>query len=208
MPKHPEKRGIMTCTRRNIAYAAAFMAIWIAALALATALLHPAITGSLSTASASMRLALEALSLASVAVPTALFARLRPTAPAGAPRAGPSRPRGSGRPSASFGSAARSGRTGSRATFLSARRPRWPTSPSGSQRVSPTPPSRSCSSAATPSTPCANRSASWRSPTTTRTFSHAPSASARHSRQESWASRGVPGRWSSSSRSVSPLRSS
>lgn len=118
MPKHPEKRGIMTCTRRNIAYAAAFMAIWIAALALATALLHPAITGSLSTAPASMRLALEALSLASVAVPTALFARLRPTAPAGAPRAGPSRPRGSGRPSASFGSAARSGRTGSRATSL------------------------------------------------------------------------------------------
>ena len=72
MPKHPEKRGIMTCTRRNIAYAAAFMAIWIAALALATALLHPAITGSLSTAPASMRLALEALSLASVAVPTDL----------------------------------------------------------------------------------------------------------------------------------------
>lgn len=96
MPKHPEKRGIMTCIRRNIAYAAAFMAIWIAVLALATALLHPAITGSLSTAPASMRLALEALSLASVAVPTALFARLRPTAPAGAPRAGPSRPRGSG----------------------------------------------------------------------------------------------------------------
>ena len=78
----------MTCTRRNIAYAAAFMATWIAALALATALLHPAITGSLSTAPASMRLALEALSLASVAVPTALFCRLRPTAPAGAQQAG------------------------------------------------------------------------------------------------------------------------
>ncbi len=63
---------------RGIACAAGFMAVWIATLVLGTVLLHPAITGSLSAAPASMRLALELLSLASVAVPTSLFALLRP----------------------------------------------------------------------------------------------------------------------------------
>ena len=74
--------------RHGIAHAAAFMAAWIATLALATMLLHPAITTLLPTASAAMRLALELLSLASVAVPTALFARLRPAARRRASRTG------------------------------------------------------------------------------------------------------------------------
>lgn len=65
---------------RGTAAAVAFLACWLVALSLLTALLHPAITGTLSGNPAQMRLALELLSLASVAVPTVLFARLRPPA--------------------------------------------------------------------------------------------------------------------------------
>lgn len=74
--------------RNGVAHAVAFLAVWIAVLALATMLFHPAITALFTTAPAAMRLALEALSLASVAVPTVLFARLRPAVRRGASRRG------------------------------------------------------------------------------------------------------------------------
>lgn len=73
---------------RDAAVVVAYLACWLVALSLLSAFIHPAIIGTLSGNPALMRLALEALSLASVAVPTALFCRLRPTAPAGAPRTG------------------------------------------------------------------------------------------------------------------------
>lgn len=74
-----EKRSIPHALRGTAA-AVAFLACWLVALSLLTALLHPAITGTLSGNPAQMRLALELLSLASVAAPTVLFARLRPPA--------------------------------------------------------------------------------------------------------------------------------
>ena len=151
-----EKRSIPHALRGTAA-AVAFLACWLVALSLLTALLHPAITGTLSGNPAQMRLALELLSLASVAAPTVLFARLRPPAE---PRTGALVASGLGAVFGLFWLAARSGRTGLPATSLSARHTRRPTSPSGPRRVSPTPPSRRCSSAALPSTPCANRSAS------------------------------------------------
>lgn len=82
-----EKRSIPHALRGTAA-AVAFLACWLASLSLLTALLHPAIAGMLSGNPAQMRLALELLSLASVAAPTVLFAHLRPVARRGASRAG------------------------------------------------------------------------------------------------------------------------
>lgn len=73
---------------RGAASAAVFFISWLVVLSLLTVLLHPAIMDTFSGNAACMRLALEVLSLASVAVPTALFAWMHPAARAAASRAG------------------------------------------------------------------------------------------------------------------------